>query len=162
DLESLHQRQHLEHFVHGPEAAVHEDEAVRVLHEHHLADEEVFELDQTAAVRVGLLLHGQVDGELDAFAAALGRAVVAGLHDARAAAGYDPVTRLRQLFRQQDGGLVQLVIGVRARAAEDGNAAPDLAECVKTLNKLGHDPEHLPGVPETLNDLRFTHQNTFI
>ncbi len=50
-LAGLDQGQGLEQLVHGPEAAGQDHEAVRVLHEHDLAGEEVAELDAQVDVR---------------------------------------------------------------------------------------------------------------
>ena len=45
DLARLDEGESLEHLIPGAESALHHDECIRVLHQHHLADEEVFEGD---------------------------------------------------------------------------------------------------------------------
>ena len=58
DLAGLDQRRALEDLVHGAEAAGQHHEGVGVFDQHHLADEEVAELDPAVEVGVGLLLAG--------------------------------------------------------------------------------------------------------
>jgi len=69
ELVGLHQRRDLERFVERAESARHHDERARVLHQHHLAREEVVELDELVEVRIGLLLARQRDVAADAQAA---------------------------------------------------------------------------------------------
>ena len=71
--------------------------AVRVLHEHRLAGEEVAELDAEVDVGVERLLVRQLDVAADREPAALLAAAVGRLHRARAAAGDDRVAGLGEL-----------------------------------------------------------------
>ena len=65
DLAGLDQGQRLEQLVQRAEAAGQDHERVGVLHEHHLAGEEVAELDAEVDVRVEALLVGQLDVAAD-------------------------------------------------------------------------------------------------
>ena len=82
-LAGLHERQHLEAFVLGAEAAGKEGDGVGFLDEEELAGEEVFQVHQLGVAgddRVGVLLERQQDVDADAVLAA--GADVARFHDA--------------------------------------------------------------------------------
>ena len=93
DLAGLDERERLEQLVHRAEAAGQDHETVGVLHEHHLAGEEVAELDAEVDVLVEPLLVRQLDVAPDGQAATLAAAAVGGLHRARTAAGDHRVAR---------------------------------------------------------------------
>jgi hypothetical protein len=57
----LNQTQGLEELVHRAEASREDHEGFGVLHEHHLAHEEVPEVDRDIDVFVATLLEGQLD-----------------------------------------------------------------------------------------------------
>ena len=114
DLAGLDQGQRLEQLVERAEATRQDDEAVGVLHEHHLAGEEVAELDPEVDVRVHALLVRQLDVAADGQAARLVTAAVGGLHRARSAAGDDRVARLGQAAADRAGQLVDRVVRRRS------------------------------------------------
>ncbi len=102
----LHQGERLEQLVQGAEAAGQNHEALRVLHEHRLADEEVTEVQPEVDELVEALLEGQLDAEPDAEAAGLGGAAVGSLHGTRAAAGDHRVAGLGEGPADGHAGLV--------------------------------------------------------
>ena len=85
-LSGLDQRERLEQLVERAVPAGEDDERGGVLHEHRLANEEELEVEAPAQVRVRALLERQLDVAADREPAALHRAPVGRLHDARAAA----------------------------------------------------------------------------
>ena len=95
--------------------------AVGVLDEHHLAGEEVAELDAEVDVRVEALLVRQLDVAADRQAAALPAAAVGRLHRARPAAGDDRVAGLGQPAADRPRQLVDRVVGLRPGRPEDGD-----------------------------------------
>ena len=122
ELARLHEREDLEHLVHGAEAAGKEDKCLRAVRERHLAGEEEVEGNLVGDIRVVVLLHRELDREPDGFAARLEGAAVAGLHDARAAAGDHGVPELLgDAPCQMAGLLVVLVALLEARRAVEGH-----------------------------------------
>ncbi len=128
DLARLDERQRLEQLVERPESAGQDDEPVRVLDEHHLAREEVAELDAEIHVRVQALLVGQLDVAADGQAAAFTAAAVGGLHRARATAGDDRVAGIGQTAADLAGGLVDRIVrsgsGRSRRPSPPGRPGP--------------------------------------
>jgi hypothetical protein len=100
DLLGLDEREGLEELVEGAEAAGQDDEALGVLDEHHLPDEEVAEVQADVDVRVQPLLERQLDAETDRDALRLQGALVGRLHRARAAARDDGEARVDQALPQ--------------------------------------------------------------
>lgn len=98
-LAGLDQRQRLEQFVEGAEAAGEAHQRDAAHHEVHLAQREVVELEAQLRrdVRVRRLLVRQHDVQADALAAHFMGAAIAGFHDAGAAAGDDVDRRLQVL-----------------------------------------------------------------
>ncbi len=102
-LRGLHERERLERLVQRAEAAGHDHERLRVLHEHRLAGEEVAEVHAEIDPVVELLLERQLDAEPDRHAARLGRAAVDRLHRPRTAAGDDGEAGLGERARRSRG-----------------------------------------------------------
>lgn len=138
DLCCLDQSEGFEQFVHGAEAAGHHNERIRVLDHHHLAYEEVLEIDTDVEIVVGELLFGKLDVAADALPAGLFRPAIRGLHDSRATACHDGQSQ------SADGTThptCQLVLGVtftKPRRSEDGDARTGEMKMAKPR-------QHLPG-----------------
>ena len=121
-LARLHEREHLEAFVHRAEAAGEKRDGVRLLHEVQLAGEEIVEVHQLLVAvdrLVRRLLEGQPDVQSEAVLAA--RATLRCAHDAVAAAGHDHVAALAHLASKFFRCFEFLRILRGARAAEDGD-----------------------------------------
>ena len=145
-LAGLDEGQCLEQLVHRAEAAGQDHERIGVLDEHHLAREEVAEIDAQVHVRVLPLLVGQLDVAADRQPTALATAPVGGLHDARPAAGDDRVARLGQ---PAPDGPRQLVLGAVDRGAGRAEHGDRRAHCrhrIEPLDELGEDAQRPPRV----------------
>ena len=142
DLAGLDQGRGLEHLVEGAEAAGQGDEGVGVLDQHHLADEEVAELDEGVEVGVGALLVRQLDVAADRAAAGVPRAAVGRLHDPRAAAGHHREAVLGQPPADLAGQPVVAVVLAEARRAEDGDAGADEMKLAKAVEELPRDAQN--------------------
>ena len=105
-LAGLHQRQALGQLVERAEAAGHHDVGRREVHEHHLAREEMAEVEADVLVRVAGLLVRQLDVEADRRRASREGALVGRFHDARAAAGDHAEAGVGQQARDVLGQLV--------------------------------------------------------
>jgi len=92
------------------------------------------------------LLLREGDVAADGLAASLKGALVAGLHDARAATGDDGEARLGEKLRGALGGLVVGVFRAGAGRAEDGDGLAEVGKGLEALDELGHDPEDPPTV----------------
>ncbi len=145
-LAGLHEDEGLEELVERAETTRHEDEALGVLHEHRLADEEVAEVDADVDVGVQALLERQLDPEPDRGALGLDAPAVGSLHDTRPAAGDDGVPGLRELGAELPRELVLGVVARRAGGPEHGDGGADLGEQAEALDELGLDAQHAPGV----------------
>src|SRR4051794_14908403 len=95
DLAGLYQGERLEQLVERAEATGQDDEGLRVLDEHRLADEEVAERDADVDPLVELLLERQLDAQPHRQPAGLLRAAIDRLHRPGAAAGDHCVAGLR-------------------------------------------------------------------
>ncbi len=146
DLAGLDQRQRLEQLVEGPEAAGHDHERVRVLHEHRLAGEEVVELDRDVDIWVEVLLVRQLDVAADRHAAGLVGPAVGGLHRARATARHDREPGVRELAADRSRELVRLGPLLDPRRPEHRDRRTDLGERLEALDELGQDPQRPPRV----------------
>ena len=154
DLGGLAQRGGLEQLVERAEPAGEDDERARVAHEHHLAREEVVEVEAEVDVGVLELLVRQLDVEPDRRHARVARAAVAGLHDPRAAAGDD-----REAGAAERGGRlarlrVHRVVARRARGAEDRDRLADVREALEAGPQLLVDPPQPRRVVELGDDRR--------
>src|SRR5947209_1571495 len=87
DLAGLDQRQRLEQFVKGAEAAREEDEPLGVLHEHGFAAKEVAKVDGDIDIRIDALFSGQLDVATNGKTVRLAGPAVGRLHDTGATAG---------------------------------------------------------------------------
>ncbi len=122
ELAGLHEREHLEHLVHGAEAAGEEDEGLRAVGEGDLAGEEEVEGNLVGDVGVVVLLHRELDREPDGLAAGLEGAAVAAFHDARSAArDYGVAQFLCDSAAEMAGLLVELVAFLEARRTVEGH-----------------------------------------
>ena len=146
DLAGLDEREQLEGLVERAEAAGEADHRAGVLQEHDLAGVEVAEVEADGLVRVGRLLVGQADVQADGRAAGVERALVGGLHDARAAAGDDGQASADQFPADGLGGGVERVAGRRPRAAEHRDGRADAGHRLEALDELAHDPQHAPAL----------------
>src|SRR5208282_1069659 len=142
----LHKRDDFKKFIERAEAAGHEDEAEAVLREADLAGEEIMKMQRQIGKTIAGLLMRQFDVEADGFAAALGRPLVRGFHDARAAAGDDGEIVLRQAFGNRRGGTVIFVVWACPRGTENGDRGANLRKRLEGIHKLGHDAENAPGI----------------
>src|SRR5690606_25355598 len=114
--------------VQRPEAAGEDHEALGVLHEHRLADEEVPEVERDVDEVVALLLERELDVAADGERPRETRPPVRGLHDAGTAPGDDREARLPEEPRGLHADLVLDIAGPDARGAEDRYRVPDLPE----------------------------------
>ena len=146
DLPRLDQRQRLEEFVHGAEAAREDDEGFRVLDEHRLAHEEVVELDAEVDELVEALFERQLDVEADRQATAFTGTPVGRFHGARAAARDDGEAPAGELGRQRAGGIVHRVGRPNACRSEEGDGRTDGGERIEAGHELRLDTQHPPGV----------------
>jgi len=139
DLAGLDERGDFEHLVHRAEAAREGDEGVGVLREHHLADEEVAELDEGIEVGIGFLFAGELDVAADGIAARLLCPAVGGFHQAGSSTSHDGETFVR------DGGAnlaAEPVVGMafaEPRRTEDGDAGTDEVEPAEPPDELESD-----------------------
>ncbi|MEN9801070.1 MAG: polymerase [Actinomycetota bacterium] len=121
NLRGLDESQGFEQFVNGSEATGHHDECVGVLDHHHLANEEVLEVDADVEIVIGELLLRQLDVAADALTAGLSCPSIRGFHDSRTASRHDGQSQ------SADGCThltCQLVFGVaftEPRGTEDGD-----------------------------------------
>ena len=144
DPPGLDQGQGFEQLVEGPEATGEDHEGLRVLDEHHLADEEVVELDSQVDVLVEGLLEGQLDVAPDRKPPSFAGAAVGRLHDAGSASGDDGEAAPGQQRAQPSRlGVHGIGVGDPGRA-EDADGAPDPGQGIEPLHELGHDPQHPP------------------
>ncbi len=141
DLAGLDQRRALEDLVHGAEAAGEDHEGVGVLDQHHLADEEVAELEPAVDVRVRLLLGGEDDVAADRRRADVAGAAVGGLHDPRAAAGHHREAGAAEPPADLAGEGVVAVVLLEAGGAEDGDAGAHEVEAAEAADEVGADAQ---------------------
>ena len=146
DLAGLGEREGLEKLVEGTEAAREDHEPAGVLDEHHLADEEVAELDSQVDVVVERLLVRELDVAADREPAALLGAAVDRLHHSRPAAGDDREPAPGEGPPELHARPVEGVVAGRARGAEDRDRAAYLGERVKAFDELAQDAEDAPGI----------------
>ena len=146
NLPGLDQGRGFEELVHGAETARHDDETLRVLHEHGLAGEEVAEVDAAVDPLVHALLVRQFDTQAHGRAAGLPRAAVRRLHHARAAARDDRVAALDQQLADAPSALVEGVVGAGASRPEDGDRGANLGEGLEAFDELRLDAQDTPGV----------------
>ena len=136
DLAGLDEGECLEHLVERAEPAGEHHERRRVAHEHHLAREEVMELERQVHVAVDAELERQVDVEADRERARVARAAVGGLHDARPSAGDDREAG----GPERSGGLacegVLRVVAWRPGGAEDRHCRPHARQRPEALGQL--------------------------
>src|SRR5689334_16251563 len=146
DLPRLDQRQRFEQFVKRAEAAREDDEREAVLHEHHLADEEIFERETQRLICVWSLFEGKLDVASDRESACFEGAAVRGFHYARAASRDDG----EALFGEQRGGFlggfVIGIVGPGSRRTEDRDAAAQRGQLVEAFDKLAHDAKDAPWI----------------
>src|SRR6476646_10610910 len=110
DLFCLNESERFEEFVKRAEAAGKDDEAETVFNEHHLAHEEVFELQTARLIRIGPLFERQLDVAADRNTAGFKRASIRGFHDSWSTAGDHRITFARKQRRRFLG---RYVIGIR-------------------------------------------------
>src|SRR3954454_13714628 len=89
ELFGLREREDLEKFVHGTEAAGKDDESFGEIRKPELTHEEVMklEIERGRDELVGVLLERKLDVQTDTLASGFEGAQIGGLHNARAAAG---------------------------------------------------------------------------
>src|SRR5690606_6150973 len=146
DLLGLDEGEGLEQLVQGAEAAGQHDEALGVLDEHQLADEEVAEVQADVDVGVQPLLEGELDAEADRDAVRLQGALVGRLHGPGATPGDHREARLDQAAAQLDAGLVLPGVLGGARRAEDADGGRELGQGAEALDDLRRHAQHAPGV----------------
>ena len=128
------------------EAAGQHDEALRVLHEHRLAGEEVAEVDADVDPLVHALLEGQLDAEPDRHPAGLAGAAVRGLHRTRAATGDDRIAgRDEQPADLHGQGVLGLGL-LHPGRPEHADGRAELGQRAEALDELGLDAQHPPRV----------------
>ena len=96
DFFGLDEDECFEDFIHGAEAAGHDDECFGVFDEHDLADEEVVEVNEAVEVWVWVLLHGELDVASQREPPRFSGASVGGFHDAWSSTGHDAVAGSRE------------------------------------------------------------------
>ena len=131
DFLGLNEGQHLKQLVEGAEAAGKDDEGPGVLHQHHLADEEVPEGERDVLVRIGCALERKLDVGRDGNGTGFLRTPVGGLHDARSAARDDGealfAEPVRDLVSSHAVGVVLREPG-RAEERDGGTKARQFSE----------------------------------
>ena len=147
-LGGLNQRDGFEKFVQRAESTGQYDIALAVLHEHHLAHEEIvkFEAGIRADIGVVVLLVGQPHVEAHRYASGLVRAFVSGLHDARSASSDDTVPTLYQLSAYFRGQLVIGIIDILTGGSKNADARSYALQASKAFHELGHDLKDGPAV----------------
>ena len=137
----------LEQLVERAVAAGADDERARVAHEHHLAGEEVLEVQRDVEVGVRLLLVRELDVAADRQRPGFARASVGRLHQARAAAGDDREAGVAERGAERAR---QLVVGVaRAACAPSRTPSPRAPTCCERAEagrELAGDVAHAVGV----------------
>jgi hypothetical protein len=146
DLVRLDEGQRFEHLVEGAVPPGKDDVAAGVFHEHHLAREEIVEMDERIDVAVRLLLEGEPDVETDGVSAAAARAEVRRLHDSGPSAGDDREPLSGQGLGDLHRLAVVLVSPPDARSAENGDRRLHAPQGLEALDKLPHDLEDGPGI----------------
>lgn len=150
ELVRPHQVQGLEQLVQRPIAARQADEGARVLDERQLPEEEVVKRHAEPDVGVRGLACREVDREADGAGAvddsSIGRALVAGRHEAGSPAGDHGEARLGQ----EPGRLAGPGPPVRDRScpggAEHRDAAPDRTQRAECLEGFVRDPSDPSGI----------------
>ena len=159
DLAGLHKRGGLEHLVERTEPAGQDDEAVRVLHEHHLADEEVFELLADVQVMVRAFLLVEAYRAADGASAHVLRATARGLHDARAAAGHHGETDLSERTAHLHAHAIERALFRRAGGAEKSYAWADEMQRTEAADHRAEDvdslQQFLPALVRPLQEATF-------
>ena len=128
DLACLDQGQRLEQLVHRAEAARQRDEAVGVLEEEYLADEEVMNRDRLVEEVVRRLLGRQIHAAGDRAPARLPGTAVRGFHQTGAPAGHDREAEMAERTAHAAPERVVLVPLVEPGRTEDGDARTDEGE----------------------------------
>src|SRR5579859_6344743 len=146
DLPRLGQRQRLEELVKGAEAAGKDDEAARVLDEHHLAHEEVAKLDAEIDVGIQRLFMGQLDVAAHGDATRLLGPAVDRLHETRSPAGDDREPPAGQRLTGLARRLVEGVVRLGASRSEDADGGAELAQGVESLDEFREDSQYPPGI----------------
>src|SRR3990172_4170295 len=144
DLPRLDEGQRLEELIHRPEPSRHDDVPGGVLHEHHLAGEEVPEGERLVLVPVRLLLRGELDVQPDRQPLPHAPPAVRRLHDPGSPAGDDGEPAPGKQLRHLHGGLVGPFLLAGPGAAEDGDGRADVLQLLEPVHELAHDPEHAP------------------
>ncbi len=116
----------------------------REAHEHHLAREEIAEVDADILERVAGLLVRQNDVEADRGRPAGVRAAIDGFHQSGPAAGDHREARIGQKARDVLGLLVVRVTGRDARAAEEAYRRTNAAQALGRDGKLCHNAQNTP------------------
>ena len=121
-------------------------EALRVLHEHRLADEEVTEVHPDVDMRIEALFEGQLDPETDRDAIRFPRPLFA----PSMAPGPPPVITAKPARTRCVGrcGCRLVLRGTRGRPcrAEDADGAGQFGEGAEPFHELRLDPHHPPGI----------------
>lgn len=141
NLPGLDERRDLEEFIEGPETARHDHERIRVLDQHHLADEEVVEGDFQVQVRIRGLFMGEFDRGGDRAATGFLRAPVRGFHDARATAGHHRESSLRDECGCLACQLVVRILFGESSRAKDRHAGADKVKSAESSKELVPDPK---------------------
>ena len=146
ELAGLGQRQPLEHLIEGAETTGHHHETLAVLHEHHLAHEEVAEVDTERHVLVHPGLEGQLDAEPHRDAVGFVSALVGGLHHPGSAPGDDAEPGLDEFAGQFLGRGVDRIVRFGPGRTEDRDRRAEFGELAEALDELGLDPHDAPRV----------------
>jgi len=142
----LNQRQSFEKFIQRSEPARKTDQGARVFDEHHFPGEEIVEIERYVLIRIGFLLHGEVDIESDAESFGFIGATVGGLHDSRSAAGNNGEFSFDQFAGQLSSFCVVRIVDAGSGRAEDTDGPTDLIHRFKRFDEFRHDTEDSPEV----------------
>ena len=146
DALGLDERDDFKQLIERAKPAGHVNEAEAVFREADLARKKIVEVQRKVGVAVALLLAGQFDVQADGFTAALRRALVGGLHDARAAAGNDAELVPGKFPGNVMRGAVILVAGLHPRRAENAHGGAGLGKRQERVHEFGHDAENAPRI----------------
>ena len=144
----MHEGQGFEQLVQCSESAWHDNEALGILHKHHLAHKEVIEIDALVRVDVGVvvLFERQFNVQSHGGAPDVMRTAVTGFHHTGTTTGDDTIASLTQLPRNFTRLIVHRRIFGHSCRSVDADAGSNALQGLKSLHEFPHDFKDGPTV----------------